>query len=32
LYGVVFFGVSLALKLPEAHSMIGMFGRRFGLK
>ena len=32
LYGLVFFAVSLALKLPEARSMIGMFGRRFGVK
>jgi putative peptidoglycan lipid II flippase len=32
LYGIVFFGVSLALKLPEARAMIGMFGRRFGIK
>jgi putative peptidoglycan lipid II flippase len=32
LYGIVFFGVSLALKLPEARAMVGMFGRRFGIK
>ncbi len=32
LYGVVFFAVSLALKLPEAHSMLGMLGRRVGIK
>jgi putative peptidoglycan lipid II flippase len=32
LYGVVFFGVALGLKLPEAHSMIGLFGRRIGIK
>jgi putative peptidoglycan lipid II flippase len=31
-YGLVFFAVSLALKLPEAQSMIGMIGRRFGVK
>jgi putative peptidoglycan lipid II flippase len=31
-YGIVFFAVSLALKLPEAQSMIGMIGRRFGVK
>jgi putative peptidoglycan lipid II flippase len=32
LYAIVFFGVTLAMKLPEARSMIGMFGRRFGIK
>jgi putative peptidoglycan lipid II flippase len=32
LYGIVFFAVSLALKLPEAHSMIGTLGRRVGIK
>jgi len=32
LYGIVFFAVSLALKLPEAHSMIGLVSRRFGIK
>jgi hypothetical protein len=31
-YGLVFFAASLALKLPEAQSMIGMIGRRFGVK
>ena len=31
-YGLVFFAVSLALKLPEAQSMVGMIGRRFGVK
>jgi putative peptidoglycan lipid II flippase len=31
-YGLVFFAMSLALKLPEAQSMIGMLGRRFGVK
>ncbi len=32
LYGTVFFAVALAIKLPEAHSMIGVVGRRFGIK
>lgn len=32
LYGMVFFSVSLALKLPEASSMLGMLGRRVGIK
>ena len=32
LYGLVFFAVSLALKLPEAQSMVGLIGRRFGVK
>jgi hypothetical protein len=32
IYGVVFFGVALGLKLPEAHSMIGLLGRRIGIK
>ncbi len=32
LYGIAFFAVSIALKLPEARSMVGMFGRRFGVK
>jgi putative peptidoglycan lipid II flippase len=32
LYGVLFFAVSLGLKLPEAHSMMGLFGRRLGIK
>jgi len=32
LYGLIFFTVSLALKLPEAQSMAGMLGRRFGVK
>jgi putative peptidoglycan lipid II flippase len=31
-YGLVFFAVSLTEKLPEAQSMIGMLGRRFGVK
>jgi len=32
LYGMVFFGASLALKLPEARSLAGLLGRRFGIK
>ena len=32
LYGVVFFGAALAMKLPEARSMIGTIGRRAGIK
>ena len=32
LYGLIFFAVALALKLPEAQSMVGMLGRRFGVK
>ena len=32
LYGMVFFSVSLALKLPEASSMLCMLGRRVGIK
>lgn len=32
LYGIVFFAVSLGLKLPEAQSVIGLFSRRFGIK
>ena len=32
LYGIIFFAVSLALKSPEAHSMLGMVGRRVGIK
>ncbi len=31
-YGLVFFAVSLALKLPEAQSMIGILSRRLGMK
>jgi putative peptidoglycan lipid II flippase len=31
-YGVVYFAVALGLKLPEAHSMIGMLNRRFEAK
>jgi putative peptidoglycan lipid II flippase len=32
LYGIVFFAVSLALKLPEASSMLGLLRRRTGIK
>jgi putative peptidoglycan lipid II flippase len=32
IYGIVYFGVALALKLPEAQSMRGMLGRRLGVK
>jgi putative peptidoglycan lipid II flippase len=32
LYAIVFFGVALATKLPEAHALIGIFSRRFGIK
>jgi putative peptidoglycan lipid II flippase len=32
LYGIVFFSVTLAMKLPEAYSMIGLASRRFGIK
>jgi putative peptidoglycan lipid II flippase len=31
-YGIVFFGVSMVLKLPEANSMIGLVSRRLGRK
>ena len=31
-YGAVYFAVALGLKLPEAHSMVGMLSRRFGVK
>lgn len=31
-YGVVFFGVSTLLKLPEARSMLGMLRRRAGMR
>jgi putative peptidoglycan lipid II flippase len=31
-YGVVFFGVSTLLKLPEAQSMLGMLRRRAGMR
>ena len=32
LYGIVFFAVTLALKLPEAHAMLGLLGRRVGIQ
>jgi putative peptidoglycan lipid II flippase len=32
LYGMLFFAAALALKLPEARSMLGMLGRRAGLR
>jgi putative peptidoglycan lipid II flippase len=32
IYGGIFFGVCTALKLPEAHSMLGMLSRRLGIK
>ena len=32
LYGVVFFAVTLAMKLPDAHSMIAVLRRRAGLQ
>lgn len=31
-YGLIFFAVSLALKLPEAQSIVGMIARRVGVK
>lgn len=31
LYGIVFFAVTLALKLPEAHSMVSLLRRRAGM-
>jgi putative peptidoglycan lipid II flippase len=31
-YGLIFFAVGLAMKLPEARAAVGMAGRRFGLK
>ncbi len=31
-YAVVFFAVAIAMKLPEAQSMLGMLGRRVGIK
>lgn len=31
-YAVVFFAMAIALKLPEAQSMLGMLGRRAGIK
>jgi putative peptidoglycan lipid II flippase len=32
LYGVVFFGVALTQKLPEARSMVGILSRRLGIR
>ncbi len=32
LYGIVFFAVSLIMKLPEAQSMVGILSRRLGVK
>ena len=32
IYGVVFFGMAIAMKLPEAQSMLGLLGRRMGVK
>ncbi len=32
LYGIVFLAVTLAMQLPEAHSIIGLAGRRLGIK
>jgi putative peptidoglycan lipid II flippase len=32
IYGLVFFGLALAIKIPEAQSMLGMFSRRLGVK
>ena len=32
LYGIVFFAVALALRLPEARSMLGLLGRRVGIR
>jgi putative peptidoglycan lipid II flippase len=32
IYGAIFFGLSSALKLPEANSLLGMLGRRVGIK
>jgi putative peptidoglycan lipid II flippase len=32
LYGIIYFGVAMTLKLPEASSMIGLVSRRFGMK
>ena len=31
-YGILFFGVSTLLKLPEAQAMLGILGRRAGIK
>jgi putative peptidoglycan lipid II flippase len=32
IYGLLFFGASLVMKLPEAQTMLGIVGRRFGVK
>ncbi len=32
IYGIVFCGLALAMKVPEAQAMLGMFGRRLGVK
>jgi putative peptidoglycan lipid II flippase len=32
IYGVVFFGLAVAMKLPEAQAMLGMLSRRMGVK
>jgi putative peptidoglycan lipid II flippase len=32
LYGIVFFAVTLILKLPEAHTMLGLVSRRLGIR
>jgi putative peptidoglycan lipid II flippase len=32
LYGIVFFAVTLVLKLPEAHSMLSLLRRRAGIR
>jgi hypothetical protein len=31
-YGILFFGVSTLLKLPEAQSMLGILRRRAGIR
>jgi hypothetical protein len=31
-YGILFFGVSTLLKLPEAQAMLGILRRRAGIK
>jgi hypothetical protein len=31
-YGILFFGVSTLLKLPEAQAMLGILRRRAGMK
>ncbi|MGB7435186.1 MAG: murein biosynthesis integral membrane protein MurJ [Candidatus Acidiferrum sp.] len=32
LYGLIFFGASIAMKLPEAQSMVSLVSRRMGIK